>query len=57
MSEARVAFLVDARHVPGLTADQFEDALHLVPATGAKLFSRHAADLLAPLITEAGQPR
>lgn len=44
------ATLVDARDVPGLGAEHFEDLIHLDPHTGALLYSEHVAELLAPLL-------
>lgn len=49
--------LVDARDVPGLNSVHFEDNLHLDPATGAKLYSEHAASLLAPILAGLGAVR
>lgn len=50
IAEAQGADFIDARQVPGLTAEQFEDNLHLDPSTGAKLYSEYAAGLLAPVL-------
>ncbi len=46
------ADFVDARDVPGLKPEYFEDMIHLDPATGAPLYSEYVADQLAPLLGE-----
>jgi hypothetical protein len=51
MEQAGVT-LVDARVVPGLTADSFTDSLHLDLA-GSVIFSRHLAGLLAEPLQQA----
>ena len=51
------ATYIDARAVPGLSLDMFEDDLHLDPATGTQLYTEHAAALLAPLLAAAGDVR
>lgn len=50
IAAASGSVLIDARQVPGLTSDQFEDNIHLDPDTGAKLYSEFSARLLAPVL-------
>src|SRR5690606_33607448 len=49
------ADFVDARDVPGLKPEYFEEMIHLDPATGAPLYSEYVADQLAPLLGENDQ--
>lgn len=56
VAEAAGARVLDLRDVPGLTAAMFADPLHLDDG-GAELFSRHAAQELAPLLSPAAAVR
>jgi hypothetical protein len=50
LAESHGVDLVDARFVPGLMDEHFEDTLHLDPATGGQIYSRHLASRLAALL-------
>lgn len=50
--EANGSHHVDARDVPGLAPEHYLDPLHLDPASGALLYSSHAAELLVPVLAQ-----
>src|SRR5690606_33182080 len=57
VASANGATYLDARDVPGLTLEMFEDDLHLDPATGSRLYTEYIATLLAPLLAVTGEVR
>ncbi len=56
VAEEAGARVVDLRDVPGLTTAMFLDPLHLSPE-GAELFTRQAAEALAPLLSRSAAVR
>lgn len=56
VAEAAGATVIDLREVQGLATEMFADPLHLRPV-GAEVFSRAAADALAPLLSRSAAVR
>lgn len=56
LAEGLGASFIDARSVPGLTTDMFQDNLHLTPM-GARLYTRFLVHLLSHLLSPHASPR